>query len=173
MKVERFWAQDMAQAMSMIKARLGPDAVILHSRRVRRGILRRPWLEVIAAVDEDKQVPQDLLRVVKAVSARKELDAVRAELSALREAVARLAAEVRSADLPALTPSLRMIYSHLVARGLSEDLAAESVLAAASELNPAAADELETARTCVARHLHGRIITRSLTLGGQAGKVVL
>lgn len=56
MRVERFQAQDMAQAMAMIRERLGPDAVILHSRTVRRGLFRRPYLEVIAAVD-DKPAP--------------------------------------------------------------------------------------------------------------------
>jgi len=52
MRVERFQAQDMAQAMAMIRERLGPDAVILHSRTARRGLFRRPYLEVIAAVDD-------------------------------------------------------------------------------------------------------------------------
>ena len=56
MRVERFQAQDMAQAMAMIRERLGPDAVILHSRTARRGLFRRPYLEVIAAVD-DKPAP--------------------------------------------------------------------------------------------------------------------
>lgn len=55
MRVERFQAQDMAQAMAMIRERLGPEAVILHSRTARRGLFRRPYLEVIAAVDDKPQ----------------------------------------------------------------------------------------------------------------------
>lgn len=57
MRVERFQAQDMAQAMAMIRERLGPEAVILHSRTARRGLFRRPYLEVIAAVDDKPRSP--------------------------------------------------------------------------------------------------------------------
>ncbi len=57
MRVERFQAQDMAQAMAMIRERLGPEAVILHSRMARRGLFRRPYLEVIAAVDDKPKPP--------------------------------------------------------------------------------------------------------------------
>lgn len=71
MRVERFQAQDMAQAMAMIRERLGPDAVILHSRMARRGLFRRPYLEVIAAVD-DRPAPLTAARGMAVAHASEE-----------------------------------------------------------------------------------------------------
>jgi flagellar biosynthesis protein FlhF len=46
----------MTEAMSVIRRDLGPDAVIVSTRRVRepgiRGLFRAPWLEVTAAADD-------------------------------------------------------------------------------------------------------------------------
>jgi flagellar biosynthesis protein FlhF len=58
MNVKLFHAETMHEAIRAIKAELGPDAVILSSKRVRQGSLpfglfRRPLLEVTAAVDRD------------------------------------------------------------------------------------------------------------------------
>jgi flagellar biosynthesis protein FlhF len=48
MKVKRFLAPDMRQAIRMVKAEQGPDAVILSNRKVEGGV------EIISAVDYDE-----------------------------------------------------------------------------------------------------------------------
>ncbi len=58
MNVKLFHAETMHEAIRAIKADLGPDAVILSSKRVRQGSLPfglfgRPLLEVTAAIDRD------------------------------------------------------------------------------------------------------------------------
>ncbi|NOY46170.1 MAG: flagellar biosynthesis protein FlhF, partial [Deltaproteobacteria bacterium] len=58
MKVRKFQAVDMAEALRKIKEELGPDAVILSTRQVKPGkgvfgLLGRPILEVTAAADLD------------------------------------------------------------------------------------------------------------------------
>lgn len=58
MKVRTFYAASMQEAISAIKQELGPDAVILSSRRVRKwgnafGVLRSSALEVMAAIEEE------------------------------------------------------------------------------------------------------------------------
>jgi len=58
MKVKKFEALDMPQALDMIKRELGPNAVILSTRKIRKsggifGLLSRPILEVTAASDYD------------------------------------------------------------------------------------------------------------------------
>lgn len=58
MKVKLFHAETMHEAIRAIKAELGPDAIILSSKRVRQGSLPfglfgRPLLEVTAATDRD------------------------------------------------------------------------------------------------------------------------
>jgi flagellar biosynthesis protein FlhF len=58
MKVKTYKAMDMKEALQMIKRDMGPNAVILSSRKVTDGegtfgILGRPMVEVTAAMDEE------------------------------------------------------------------------------------------------------------------------
>ncbi|MEW6540732.1 MAG: flagellar biosynthesis protein FlhF [Bacillota bacterium] len=61
MRIKRYLAQDMSEAMGLIKADLGPEAVIISSRKVRSkgffGFFRPRRLEVTAALDEKGTVP--------------------------------------------------------------------------------------------------------------------
>lgn len=56
MRVKRFVAYSVQEAAALVRTEFGPDAVILHTRRARRGprflFWRRPLVEVIAAVDQ-------------------------------------------------------------------------------------------------------------------------
>ncbi|MEE4296398.1 MAG: flagellar biosynthesis protein FlhF [Wenzhouxiangella sp.] len=69
MKIKRYMAPDMRQALKMVRKEQGPDAVILSSRRVNGG------LELIAAVDYDEDLVeqavahQDMRRAPTSVSA--------------------------------------------------------------------------------------------------------
>jgi flagellar biosynthesis protein FlhF len=184
MKVERFQAQNMAQAVAMIKERLGPDAVILHSRQLQKGLFRRPVLEVIAAVDEERvsPIPPPLspppaLPTQPRLSpepppVQKGLDEVQVELASLRQSIAHLTWEMRTARLPVLALSLQRIHEQLLTQGMVTDLATEVVLAASDELSASAAADMETATNCVARHLQARIATREIASDEQAGAVV-
>ena len=58
MQVKKFEAMDMTRALKMVKHQLGSDAVILSTRKVKKGgrvfgILGRPIVEVTAAADPD------------------------------------------------------------------------------------------------------------------------
>lgn len=55
MQVKVFESEDMSSALRMIKEELGPDALILSSRTVRKGgmgLFGKPMLEVTAAIDD-------------------------------------------------------------------------------------------------------------------------
>ncbi len=57
MRVKKFQARDMAEAMRMVKTELGANAIILHSRDMSRGLLgwfSRGGVEVTAGVDPRK-----------------------------------------------------------------------------------------------------------------------
>lgn len=56
MKIRRFFAPDMRQAIRKVREEQGPDAVILSNRRVEGGV------EIIAAVDYDEDVLSESLR---------------------------------------------------------------------------------------------------------------
>lgn len=57
MKIRRFVANDMQEALSKVKSVMGNDAIILQTRRYRKGglfgLFGRSMVEVTAAVDED------------------------------------------------------------------------------------------------------------------------
>lgn len=55
MKIKRFFAPDIRQAICMVRETLGPDAVILSNRNVDDGV------EIVAARDFDEQTLQDKL----------------------------------------------------------------------------------------------------------------
>jgi flagellar biosynthesis protein FlhF len=63
-KVKRYLVHDMNEAMIKIKSELGMDAVILNTRKIKKGGLfrffKKPLLEVVAAIDEpiEKTVPR-------------------------------------------------------------------------------------------------------------------
>ena len=58
MHVKRFEAADMAEALRMVKLELGPHAIILSTRQIKKGggtfgIFGRSFVEVTAAVDRE------------------------------------------------------------------------------------------------------------------------
>ncbi|WP_332870066.1 flagellar biosynthesis protein FlhF [Salisediminibacterium selenitireducens] len=59
MKVKKYTAKTMSEAMEKIKGELGQDAVILNSKRVEKGgflgLFTKKNVEVIAAIDPDTQ----------------------------------------------------------------------------------------------------------------------
>jgi flagellar biosynthesis protein FlhF len=56
MKIKRFVAKDIRQAMKMVKDELGADAVIMSNRSVEDGV------EIVAARDFDEEVIHDSLK---------------------------------------------------------------------------------------------------------------
>ncbi|MCT4618631.1 MAG: flagellar biosynthesis protein FlhF [Marinisporobacter sp.] len=59
MKVKRYIANDAQEAMLKVKAELGANAVILHSRKIKRpgllSFLKKPLIEMVAAVEENEK----------------------------------------------------------------------------------------------------------------------
>lgn len=73
MKIKKYEVYDMKEALSLIKKELGPDAIILSTRKINKnsnyGIFSKPMIEVTAAVDHDAKkeykIPQKLVDVEK------------------------------------------------------------------------------------------------------------
>ena len=56
MRVKRFTAETLEDAVGLVKEEFGDDALIIETRRVRGGVLRfwrRPGYEVVAALESD------------------------------------------------------------------------------------------------------------------------
>jgi len=56
MRLKKYISPSITDAMKRIRSDMGPEAIILHSRKIRRGglggLFSRPWVEVAAAIDE-------------------------------------------------------------------------------------------------------------------------
>lgn len=59
MRVKRYLAKDVQEAMIKIKSELGRDAIILHTRKIKepglKGLFKKPLVEVVAAIDSSKK----------------------------------------------------------------------------------------------------------------------
>ncbi|MEZ4751470.1 MAG: hypothetical protein R3B54_12880 [Bdellovibrionota bacterium] len=52
MFVKKFEARSLEKALAMVKAELGPDALVLSTQKVKKGILQKPMVEVTAAYEK-------------------------------------------------------------------------------------------------------------------------
>jgi len=159
MRVKKYRVKDMPEAMACIRAELGRDAVILHSEQVApRGLLgwlRRPMLEVIAAVDSDLH---DFPRPTPA--ADQSIQRLQSEVAALKMALSQLTetrAEPRSSMRS--VASLEDWYRRLLEQGVATDLAQSIVRSVADELSRWALDN----QNVLNEHLHWHL-GRKLTI---------
>ncbi|MDK2865871.1 MAG: flagellar biosynthesis protein FlhF [Clostridiales bacterium] len=108
MKVKRYLVHDMNEAMIKIKSELGMDAVILNTRKIKKGGLfkffSKPLLEVVAAIDEQpisttKQIPvpvrSEPIPVIREVPVPSKAEL---EMSELKDMVAALIKKVESIE---------------------------------------------------------------------------
>ncbi|MCT4663110.1 MAG: flagellar biosynthesis protein FlhF [Tissierellales bacterium] len=62
MKIKRYFGNTNKEAMDKLKKELGENAVILHTRKIKRpgmlSFLRKPLVEIVAAIDEENREPQ-------------------------------------------------------------------------------------------------------------------
>ena len=102
MKIKRFLAPDMRQAMRDVRAEQGADAVILSTRRLEEGI------EIIAAVDYDESLMREATRHNAPAPEVAKPPVKEASKEALKERTKEIAKEsakeVRAAEARAATP---------------------------------------------------------------------
>ncbi len=128
MKIRRYVARDMREALGRIKKELGSEAVILESRRVRQkgllGYFRPLQLEVTAAVDQKTYTagfPQEMDYL-----GRKTIQAEMDELKTLvKEAMVQQSAAVTESHQE--ISSLEYLYQHLVDHEVESSIARDLV----------------------------------------------
>lgn len=147
MRVKKYIVNDMSKALALIRADLGPDAVILHSEKIKRGLsglFGRSKLEVLAAIDTDLR---DFPRPTPA--ADKAIQSMQQELTALKTTLNKVS-EVRQNLKTPRVASLDDWYWRLLDQGVAEHLAQQIVQAVADELNRWALDN----ESVLNEHLH-------------------
>lgn len=159
MRVKKYHAHTMPEAMSQIRADLGPDAVILHSQKVRPGgwlsFMNQPVLEVTAGVDPDlRDFPQPT------VSAADAIQQLQHELAAVKLALSQATQARRSTMNPeekwSSAASLEQWYRQFMAQGMSSQLAQQILRAIAGELNLLALED----QTVLSKHLQWQLARR-------------
>lgn len=150
MRVKRYVARSIQEAIALVKADLGKDAVILHTKKVRRdgllGLFGQSKVEVIAAVEhntakaqlagetsaspERRPAPAAVAHTAGA-AAQAELAEMRRELQAIRKALAKDEA-APAADVPDGVERLRR---HLLDQEVDPDLVRELLAAVRSRAN--------------------------------------
>ncbi len=100
MRIEKYHAVDMQEAFRLIKADLGPDAVVIQTRKVHVGLFgwfKKPVYEVVAAVDEEAQ-PTKFAASVPTLP--------KTPGRAASAAAAKAPAEARTQAMPARSPAV-------------------------------------------------------------------
>ena len=103
MKIKRFTAKDNQEALMKVRFELGPDAVIIHQRKIKPkglfGFFKKPVIEIVAAREEQsqptqtKQVPQKSKATVQSPSlqdSRKHPEELEAELDNIKTMLSQL-----------------------------------------------------------------------------------
>lgn len=147
MRVKKYIVNDMSEAIALIRADLGPDAVILHSEKIKRGLsglFGRSKLEVLAAIDTDLR---DFPRPTPA--ADKAIQSMQQELAALKTTLNQVSEARQNLKTPRVA-SLDDWYWRLLNQGVTEHLARQIVQAVADELNRWALDN----ESVLNEHLH-------------------
>ncbi|NOZ06864.1 MAG: flagellar biosynthesis protein FlhF [Chloroflexi bacterium] len=173
MRVKRYMMKDMSKAMAHIRADLGPDAVILSSRQMRRdgffGRLRAPVWEVLAAVDS-AQPNQPLLKTLLSAeqpaatqanlpanesalppqqdsSYTEELRALRQEIRDLQAAVTQLTRRSAVTPVLQLPPLLQEMHQSLLDQRFLPEVATDITLKVAQTLSPQALSDRKAIQT--------------------------
>src|SRR5690625_1482014 len=103
MRIKRYVADDMKSAVNMVKADFGEEAVILHTKRFKRGglfgLFGRPKVEILAAIEPgtrpNTRRERELRRAQETTAAA--LEALQHEVRSLREVVGAPTAAAASA----------------------------------------------------------------------------
>ncbi len=168
MRVKKYRAPNMPEAINLIRADLGPDAVILHSQKVRSGrwykLFHQPVLEVTAAVDTDlRDFPQPTSATADTVQQmQRELTALRLALSQMAQA--KQATSVQREDDRIGLTGLDGWYRQLLDQGVSGQLARQIVRAAADELSQWALDNANILNPQLHWQLERRLPSTTSTL---------
>lgn len=138
MRVKKYLVSTMPEAMEQIRRDLGPNAVILHTEKVKKGgflgWFGRSKLEVVAAIDTDLQ---DFPDQPRRSHPDQSIQAMRDELENLKLAISHAVRPGQPADLSSAprVASLEDWYQRLLDQGVTQPLAHKIIQRVANELN--------------------------------------
>lgn len=153
MRIKKYEVFDMKEAMKLIKEELGPDAMILSSRKVVKnnsfGLFSRPIIEVTAAIEDDDRVknkktvgksfdPEKEAKPPKAETGTGDLDRIAelintlglnrfeslmSDISEIKKQMLEMKSTIKENIMVELTGPIREYYNLLVKNGVDEVIA--------------------------------------------------
>ncbi|WP_339227726.1 flagellar biosynthesis protein FlhF [Oceanobacillus sp. FSL K6-2867] len=134
MKVKKYIAATMPEAMNQVRKELGSDAVILNSKEIQQrgmfGIFKKKQIEVVAALDPNLIMPkkhpkkvEELPRINKTTAMKLKNDDVLQEIKNLKKMIE---VQSRQEELN-FSPSYQVAYEHLIEQEVNPKLAQEIV----------------------------------------------
>lgn len=190
MHIKRFEAQDSVEAMRQVREELGPNAIVLHTKPIRReglrGLLSREGVEVLAAVDRDsgpgargpglafsKSEPRIMASDLRTrdPGPRAASPDITTELGQIKELLNRLLTLRRFDGLQGFPRLLVDLYEQLVNHGLLDRLAYELVLRFHEELDGRMPPR-EELQAVLGRRLSQMIKTSERVDAGMLGRVI-
>ncbi len=138
MVVKRYYARDMAEAMVSIRKELGPDAVILSSKKVRSkglaGLLKKKLVEVVVAYNgPDNSKPAKAQETKNPALDADKLDKLAGDIATLQDLVADFTQKINTVEkesLLKLSPASTKLYARLVTNDVEDGFAKEIMLEA-------------------------------------------
>jgi flagellar biosynthesis protein FlhF len=155
MKIKRYEANSIESALYQIRQELGPDALILHTQKVRRkgflGLLKKDLFEVTAAIDvssfNDKsksillnksQAPEK--KNGQSAAVQKDMGVLQKQLLDVNQMVVNLKKQLSSPLINGMPPIFSEAYNRMIANQVDPDLAEDVLFSAYKSFNK---DELE------------------------------
>lgn len=136
MKIKKYVAATMPEAMHQIRKELGADAVILNSKEIKNGsffgLFKKRNIEVIAALDPQPTVPKSNSKnKLPDLESRKSIQTERSttDKNVLNEIkqLKKLLEVQNQQDKTNFSPQYKLVYQHLIDQEVSESLASEVV----------------------------------------------
>lgn len=147
MKIKRFVAPDMRQALRMVRETLGEDAVILSNKSIDEGVELTAAIDLVADELDEASIPRSPAAAVSRRPSRKaptastvedadsgteevspqELTAMREEMQNLRRWLQAELSTMSWYDLGQRAPQAQELFQHLMKLGLSADIAEQLI----------------------------------------------
>jgi len=152
MRIKKYEVFDMKEAMKLIKDELGPDAMILSTRKVVKnnnfGLFSRPIIEVTAAIEDDDRVKKqktvgadfnpakepelknentgnDLDRIAELINTLglNRFDSLISDISEIKKQMMEMKSSIKDNIMVDLTGTIREFYNLMIKNGVDEVIA--------------------------------------------------
>ncbi|ADL13129.1 flagellar biosynthesis protein FlhF [Acetohalobium arabaticum] len=171
MEVKRYRGENMQEAMFKVKADLGSDAIILHTRKFKEGgflgLFGTEMVEVVATIEDEVHNTKD----------KEEKQKVESELNQVKQMMGNVLQKLEENKLQSsytnLPENLKEVVDRLLAQGITDELATEILIAVNDKLGPKEIEDKEIIKSLFSEEIKARLNPVSpITLSDQESKVV-